>query len=50
MYFKIVPEVIKNANLTNLNFDPHEIVSRYRDPRLHVVQNYEHIYVGLQFE
>ena len=41
------------AELNNLNFHPLEVVSRYRDPQLHVGENYAYLFIfmtkNLQF-
>ena len=34
---------LNTTNLNNLNFHPHEVVSRYRDPQLQVGENYSYL-------
>ena len=34
----------KPAKLIYLNFEPLEVVSRYRDPQLQVVENYSYMF------
>ena len=33
-----------SAKINNLNFQPLEVVSRYRDPQLQVAENYSHLF------
>ena len=35
---------LKSAKLNNLNFHPLVVVSRYRDPQLHVAENYSYFF------
>ena len=35
---------VNAANLFHLNFQPLQVVSRYRDPRLQVVENYPDLF------
>ena len=37
------------AKLGNLNFQPLEVVSRYRDPQPQVVENYSYLFLDWAF-
>ena len=39
--------IIKQLTISNLNFNPLEVVSRYRDPQLQVGENYSHCFFSI---